>query len=655
MVLFKDGAIRRSEPTALHETNMQLRLIKLLAIASLLLGIGDYLAAQGPPLPSTLGAKEGTGWIMVYIRSEHGLPVPVSALPQMTLTAADNSPVRQSPRMDGNGWVFSSLATGVTYELEVKVDGYQPARETVTVPAMDYGSAAVTVFLKPKDEQLTLHPPTGAFVLAPRTQKEVDKGLRDMNSGKISSAQKHFQNAIHMAPGNPYVNYVTGMSYLLARQLPSAQLYLEESVSVDPKQVPSLLALGTLRFEEANYPGAIDVLNKAVQLDPASWKSQWMLSAAYLHQRDYRQARDHAERALANGKESASQVELILGEALARLGERQRGIIAFETFLTEHPGDSSAPRIRAWVEDLRKDPLEQEKRAVTNVAQVPAAATDPIAVHLAVPAAELPPKGDWAPPDVDSQKPPLISGAACSLPRVLKSAERNATKLVSDLQQFTSLEEYQSVEIKRNESVENPLTRTFSYMVFIEQPRPGAINVSEFRDQGLSATDMPGPLEDGGAPALVLAFHPFFRDDFTWNCEGLSEWGDRPAWIVRFEQRSDRPNRLASFRSASGTYGLPLKGRAWISEKGGQVVHMETDLVNPIAPIRLKREHFVIDYQPITFRTHKVTLWLPQNVDVYYQFRGHYLHHYHHYSNFKLFWTGSSQKIGMPKEASQPQ
>ncbi|MGH9709239.1 MAG: hypothetical protein ACRD37_01675 [Candidatus Acidiferrales bacterium] len=155
----------------------------------------------------------------------------------------------------------------------------------------------------------------------------------------------------------------------------------------------------------------------------------------------------------------------------------------------------------------------------------------------------------------------------------MKAAEKNATKLVSDLQQFTSVED-QSVEIKRNENLEKPLTRTFSYMVFIDEPRPGAIQVSEFRDPGLSATDMPGQLADEGAPALVLIFHPFFQDDFTWNCEGLSKWGDRSAWLVRFEQRTDRLNRLASFRSSSGTYPRPLKGRAWISEKGGQVMHM---------------------------------------------------------------------------------
>lgn len=334
---------------------MKSNLIKLLASASLFLSVAPCVAAQGgPPLPSTLGKAQGTGWIMVYIRGEHGSIIPASTLPQMTLTSEDNSPVTQTPRVVGNGWAFSGLATGVTYDLEVKADGYQPARELVSVPAMDFGSATVTVFLKPLDERLLFHPPTGAFVLAPRAQKEMEKGLRDMSSGKIPSAQKHFLNAIHMAPGNPYVNYVMGMSYLLAKQLPLAQPYLEESVSVDPNQVPSLQALGTVRFDEGDYSGAIDVLNKAVQLDPSSWKSQWMLSGSYLHQHDYQQAREHAEKALATGKEAASRVQLILGEALAGLGERQRAIAAFEVFLTDYPADPSAPRIRGWVENLRK-------------------------------------------------------------------------------------------------------------------------------------------------------------------------------------------------------------------------------------------------------------------------------------------------------------
>ncbi len=233
--------------------------------------------------------------------------------------------------------------------------------------------------------------------------------------------------------------------------------------------------------------------------------------------------------------------------------------------------------------------------------------------------------------------------------KVLKAAGNNAIRLVTDLEKFSSTEEYQTVEIKQNESLQKPVSRTFSYMVFIEHPSAQIIQVNEYRDQGVTADEMPGELAAMGAPGLALVFHPLLQGDFAWSCEGLGQWQNKSAWVVRFEQRSDRPNRLLRFQSPSGASPLPVKGRAWVSESGGQVMHMETDLVTPIAEIKLKREHFVIDYTAVAFPKHKVTLWLPENVDVYLQYRGHYLHHYHHFSGFKLFWTGATQKIGQPK------
>ena len=46
------------------------------------------------------------------------------------------------------------------------------------------------------------------------------------------------------------------MGYLLTKQLPLARPYLEESVSLDPNQVPSLLALGTLIADYPTDPSA---------------------------------------------------------------------------------------------------------------------------------------------------------------------------------------------------------------------------------------------------------------------------------------------------------------------------------------------------------------------------------------------------------------
>ena len=620
------------------------------------------LVSVGLALPATaqvagrarLGQDLGT--VTVYIRSERGDPL-ASIAPQIKLTSMTyDAPVPNFPQSSGDGWVFSGVGAGDTYEVEVKVDGYDTARETVALPPGAGASASAIVFMKKTDDRLVFRPPTGQFVLVPRAEKEVQKGLKDLQSNKIDSAQKHFQKALGMAPGNPYVNYMMGMSYLLAKQLAPAVPYLEKSVSIDPKQVPALLALGTLRFEQKDYPGAVQILVQAVQLDPSSWKAQWVLAASYLYQRDFELARQSAQRALASGKGKANQVQLLLGEAFAGLGEREKALGAFQSFLNQYPKDTNAAKVRGWIQTLEKPSDAATPPAHAAVTPRTVATMWPGLVPPPSPPVEPPIRDDWAPPDIDAEKPFVISGAACSLPTVLRAAEEKAVQLVTNLQKFTATEEYQSVEIKRNQQLETPDTRTYEYLVSIDEPRRHVIQVHEVRNQGLTAKDMPGRLADFGAPALALAFHPVYNGDFAWKCDGLGEWNDQPAWILRFEQRTEAPTSLlASFDTPSQEYALPLKGRAWVAENGGQVMHLETDLTKPLAPVGLQREHFVVDYQPVRFQTHKVTLWLPEDVAVYIQYQGHYLQHYHHYHDFKLFWIGTDQTISKPKETPSPQ
>jgi tetratricopeptide (TPR) repeat protein len=543
----------------------------------------------------------------------------------------------------GDLWIFTGADLNTTYELQVQAAGYHTELRAIRIPDSADASASLIIFMRSPNDELAFHPPTGRFELAPEAEKEAQKGSADLDSGKVGSAQKHLSKALRMAPDNPYVNYLMGMRFLLNEDLAAAKPYLEKSVSADASQVPALLALGTLRFQQSDYAGAIQVLAPAVQLDSSNWKLHSMLAGSYLKQKEFQQARNQAQQALALGGAQAGREELVLGEALAALGQRDQAVAALEAFLKQYPHDSNEAAVRGWIPALEKSQPIMSTQTPVGGALVSAVPVD------------LPPKKDWAPPDIDAAKPFVISEAACSLPKVLQDAGKHAVQLVTDLQQFSAIEEYQSVEIKRNEQLEKPETRMFNYLVLIEEPRPGLIHVEESRDTNLTAKDVPGPLHDEGAPARVLVFHPNFKNDFEWACEGLGEWKDKPAWVIHFWQRPESPTSvLAGFQTSSQLHLLPLKGRAWISQNGGQVMHMETDLAHPMPELGLTRQHFAIDYQPVSFQAHKVQLWLPESVDVYYQYRGHFMHNYHHYTKFKLFWVGTTEKISKPKE-TEPQ
>jgi tetratricopeptide (TPR) repeat protein len=622
---------------------------------------GQFPSPGGTPTPTSPGGGPyaEVGSVLVYLRTEDGQPLPQTALPVIRVSSTSGGislPNVQS--REGDGWVLSGLPIGDYYEVHVSANGYVPASTTVDLPQVTGATASVIIFMRPVDQELVFHRPAGQFVLAPKAAKEIQNALEDLQAGKIPSARKHTQKAMNLAPTNPYVQYIMGMTFLLSQQFAQAKPYLEKSVSMDPKEAQSLGALGTVRYQLGEDAGAIEVLTKVVQLDASSWRAEWMLAASYLQEKNYAEARDHANRALKIGGQKAAGVELVLGRALASLGDRDEAATAFETFASEFPKDPNTPTVREWAKMLR----QSNKPAVSPVNLQflsPGALNalnvlhDPSRTLVPQPPVEVPPRPNWAPPDVDAAKPFVIPGAACPLTQILKKAGRNAAELVRNLQEFSATEDFQQIELKHGDELEKPSEYDFDYLVFINQPSPEVFNVEEIREKNSVRTQLPGRIQDLGAPAMALAFHPVLQRDLDWTCEGLGTWDDQPAWVIRFEQKPKGPNVLARFIGASGSFPLALKGRAWVAEGSDRVLHLDTDLVHPIESVDLKREHFSIEYAPVSFPQHNVQLWLPENVDAYVQFQGHFLHYYHRFSDFKLFWVGTNQKIEAPKDAEK--
>jgi hypothetical protein len=135
------------------------------------------------------------------------------------------------------------------------------------------------------------------------------------------------------------------------------------------------------------------------------------------------------------------------------------------------------------------------------------------------------------------------------------------------------------------------------------------------------------------------------------TCEGLARLSTGLAWQVHFKQRPDKPNVIKRYRiGADGpSYPVALKGRAWISADKYQIVRLETDLVEPIKPIRLAADRAEIEYGPVEFAKGKVSMWLPKTADIYYDWKGQRIHRRHSFSDYMLFAIDDKQKISAPK------
>ena len=257
----------------------------------------------------------------------------------------------------------------------------------------------------------------------------------------------------------------------------------------------------------------------------------------------------------------------------------------------------------------------------------------------------------WSPPGIDTAMPTVEVQVECPAEDVLGGAEHRVQQFVGDLEKFSARErlEHHIVDAMGNRSA--PEVRDFSYVVALAKSKDGFFLLDEYRDGSVAPELFPAHIATHGMPAIVLVFHPLFRPDFEFACEGLGKWEGKPTWQMHFRHRPKRPGRILGYSVDGHFVSLPLKGRAWIDLETLQVVHIETELVHPVPELALTEEHIVISYEPVRFRSQGESLWLPREVELYVERRSRRYYRRHTYKDYRLFTVETAQKIQFAKES----
>jgi DNA-binding beta-propeller fold protein YncE len=255
----------------------------------------------------------------------------------------------------------------------------------------------------------------------------------------------------------------------------------------------------------------------------------------------------------------------------------------------------------------------------------------------------------WHPLDIDETSPDVDATRACQLAEVISNASIRVNEFIQNVNRISATEVLEHDHVDRHGKFVDREQRKFNYVAMIEETQPRALNIDEYRDGRPGIIAFPTEMATFGMNALTLIFHPYHLNEFEVTCEGLGVWRERPAWQVHFRQRKDQPATISAFRAGQMIYPALLKGRAWFDAESYQIVHLETDLLEPIPEIRLYVEHQALDYAPVKFEERKLVLWLPQQAEIYLDSRGKHLHHRHIYSDYRLFSVDSAEKLGSPK------
>lgn len=524
------------------------------------------------------------------------------------------------------------------YRVVVFAPGYQHVEKKLDL-VVDVRLATVTLELQPIADEEEAAADRGLRALSPRAQKEASKALEALRKRKADDARTHLEAAQREAPNSGDVQYLFGVYAAMINNRPQALEYWNKTLELSPNHLSALLELGQVFIEQQKPGEAMPYLNRALTVEPSSWRAHALLAEADYLQNDREQAMKQAQRALDVGHERAATIQPLYAALWAESGNIPQAIRILEGYVKGNPSDSDAAKQLSEMKSSRPGLSRQ---------------SEPRWVHKgAVP--ELP-SSMWMPPDVDEKTPPVDSGAACSLDEILTRTGKQLENLTQDLERFSATESLVDEGINKWGVPYFSEKRVFDYLVSIENIRPGLFGLDEYRMLRGRPAELPDGFVTDGLPALVMVFHPFFVKNYEITCEGLARHGDGFAWQVHFRQRPDKPMQLRGFRAAMGGSSHPaaLKGRAWISAESYQIVRLETDLVASMPEIHLVAEHAAIEYASVKFPQRGEELWLPRSAEVHFDWMGQRIHRTHLFDNYMLFAVDEQQRINSPKGSHPP-
>jgi tetratricopeptide (TPR) repeat protein len=549
----------------------------------------------------------------------------------------------------GSQAVFTPINTG-QYTVNVEVPGYAKTQVEAQVSS-SHGQQIVIVTLRSDTGGGEGYVPPSGIVLAPKAQKEANKGVEAFHANKLDEAIKHLDAAHHLAPNHSDISYMLGMVYEKKNDSRSARKYWDEALQAEPKHISSLLACGDILLRENDIPGARKYLDTAVEVAPNSWRAHSLLANALLRQHSYAEAVTHAERAMDLGKGQASSALLILGQALAAEHQNVQAIAALKDYLATQVPVQQAQAVQRLIVRLKDSP------SAPAVAMVGGVTTSHENVVLANNVPDLPLTAaalKWLPADVDDAVPAVEPGVSCSLDDVLKNTSARVADLPALVDRYTATEILHHEDVNSAGYAERFENLSFNYLASIREIKNKFgefLDVQEYRN-GSTGNDMfPDKMASTGLPSIVLIFHPWLITDFDMKCEGLNRAHGGFAWQVYFSQKKDKESRIRQYRMGGHVYPIALKGRAWIDANTYQVVRLETDLRESRPDLRLATEHLVMEYGPVHFKSRKEVLWLPSSAEYYAIFRSQRFHRRHSFTDYMLFSVDDKQKIGdVPKE-----
>jgi hypothetical protein len=228
------------------------------------------------------------------------------------------------------------------------------------------------------------------------------------------------------------------------------------------------------------------------------------------------------------------------------------------------------------------------------------------------------------------------------VPNATDLAQRQVTAYLAKLADLHCTESVKQEKLADNGHVQAAESAKYDYLVMIDG-NGDAFQLNESRIESSASRHKALPmLVTNGFSTVLLVFHPYYRDSFTFDT-GVEEMvGGRLAVPVHFSHIPGRRSP-AALGLRGREYPLDLKGTAWLDKQSGEVLKMDAGLLHDMNDIGLRSLSIHVEYKPTTLGTPSTTIALPTVAIVEVTTPRQHWRNTHIFDNYKSFSTDAEQ------------
>ena len=249
------------------------------------------------------------------------------------------------------------------------------------------------------------------------------------------------------------------------------------------------------------------------------------------------------------------------------------------------------------------------------------------------------------------------TSAILPLANPIDRAQHQVAEYLSSLANIHCAESVTQVKLASNGHVEATRRAKYDYLIMMSGSGDDfQLNESRIDESKEVQKSSPTPmLVTNGIATLLLVFHPYYRDSFTF-VPGMGEMVDGRRIIpIHFTHISGGRTPMA-LALRDREYPLELQGTAWIDDLTGTVTKMDAKLLGDMSDVGLRSMNIEVDYKAVSLGIANSMMALPSLATVDLETPRQHWRNTHIFGDYKSFSTGAEQdpNIKVHEESSSP-